>query len=171
MQFIFFSLFLIFLVVAIISIYSFWIGAPIFFSPKRKLRQVLKYVNLPEGSNFYDLGAGTGRTMIIAQKEFNMKVSGFELASPLYILAKINMFFRGVKNELYMRNFYNKDLSNADVVYCFLTPPAMKKLRPKFENELKKGTVVISYAFEIDGWKAENVIFDGRLGKMFVYRT
>lgn len=154
-----------------LSVYSFWIGAPIVFSPKRALRQALAYINLPNGSQFYDLGAGTGRAMIIARKEFNLQTTGFELSPPVFVLAKINLLLHGIKNKLYMKNFYLQNLNDADIVFCFLTPPAMEKLRPKFEKELKKGAIVISYAFDIKRWEAKKIIFDGCPGKTFIYEA
>lgn len=164
-------LFIIIIVIcSVLSIYAFVIGAPIVFSPKKALRQTLKYLDFEPGMKFCDLGAGTGRAMIIAQKEFGYQVVGYELSPPLFVLAKINMLFHGIKNKMHMKNFYSQDLGEVDVVFCFLTSPAMEKLRPKFEHELKKNTVVISYSFSIKGWEPEKIIADGTPGKTFIYR-
>jgi hypothetical protein len=42
---------------------------------------------------------------------------------------------------------FNKDLSEADVVMCYLMPDALKKLEEKLKKELQSGTRVISNRF------------------------
>jgi len=102
-------LFIIIIVIcSVLSIYAFLIGAPIVFSPKKALRQALKYIDLEPGMKFYDLGAGTGRAMIIARKEFGYQVAGYELSPPLFVLAKINLFFHGIGNRLMMEIFISR---------------------------------------------------------------
>jgi ribosomal protein L11 methylase PrmA len=163
------SLLIIFLLTMGVSVYSFWIGAPIVFSPKLALRQALRHLELPKGSRFCDLGAGTGRTMIIARKEFGLQVTGFELSPPLFLISKINFLLNRTKNTLRMKNFYSQNLRENDAIFCFLTSQAMEKLRPKFEKELKNGTIVISYAFEIKDWKPKKVLSGRCPGKTFIY--
>jgi hypothetical protein len=68
-----------------------------------------------------------------------------------------------------VKNFYNQDLSKADIFFCFLTPKAMLKLSAKFESELKPGTRIISYAFSIPGWSPEKIIFNNMPGKIYCY--
>lgn len=117
------------------TLYSFMIGAPILFTPKKSIRETLNFLKLNSETNFYDLGAGTGRSLIIAKKEFGAHTYGFELSPFLFLLAKINLILnKASDSKLYLRNFYNCDLGKADVIFCFLTPPAMQKLREKFED-------------------------------------
>lgn len=157
------------LAISIPTVYGFLIGAPILFSPKKVVEEVLKVVEFKKGENFYDLGMGSGRVMIAADR-LNLNVTGFELSPPIYWFAKLNLFLNGVKkSNLYLRNFYNQDLSQADIIFCFLTPPAMEKLKPKFEKELRVGTRVVSYAFKIDGWEEYRVLDCAPPGKIYIY--
>jgi hypothetical protein len=55
------------------------------------------------------------------------------------------------------RNFYAENLSSADVVCVFLGPDAMKKLSPKFKDELKPGCRIVSYCFSLPGWQPKIV--------------
>lgn len=159
-----------FFVIAIPTIYASFIGAPILASPKKAIRESLKNCQIKPGEKLYELGAGTGRAMVIASNEFGARTIGFEM-SPLFLLiAKINLFLHNArKARIVLANFYNQNLSDADVVFCFLTPKAMKRLKPKFEKELKRGTRVISYAFSIKGWEEEKIINNGYPGKIFIY--
>ena len=53
-----------------------------------------------------------------------------------------------------MKNFFHQDVSDADCIFLYLMPGAMKTLQKKFEKELKPGTKVISHAFKFPGREA-----------------
>ncbi len=157
-------------VIAMMSIYSFYIGAPILFSPKKATMKSLQICQAKPNEKFYDLGAGTGRTMLIAYKKFGLNTYGFELSPALAFMAKYNLWINGVKNStIYLKNFYNANLSDADIIFCFLTPKAMLRLKNKFEKELKTGTRIISYAFNIPDWTPEKIIINSYPGKIYYY--
>lgn len=52
------------------------------------------------------------------------------------------------------KDFHNADLADAALVVCYLTGPAMEKLRPKLEAELPPGALVASNTFAFRGWRA-----------------
>ena len=55
---------------------------------------------------------------------------------------------QGLRNvQFFRRNFYHASFEEASMVVCYLFPGAMKKLRPKFEEELRPGTWVITDRF------------------------
>lgn len=158
------------LLIVPLTLYGFIIGAPIFFSPKKGIGEILILCNPKPGEKFYDLGAGNGRTMILAAKKFELAIFGFELSPLLVLIAKLNLLANGIKKStLYLKNFYNENLSDADIIFCFLTPKAMARLKPKFETELKTGARVISYSFPIKGWQPKKTIRNGYPGNMYLY--
>jgi hypothetical protein len=53
-----------------------------------------------------------------------------------------------------LKDFHNADLADAALVVCYLTGPAMEKLRPKLEAELQPGALVASNTFAFNGWQA-----------------
>ncbi len=160
---------LIFIFLILPTIYAFNIGAPIIVTPKSSLREALKYCKVKKGDTFYDLGSGTGRSLILAQKEFGMKALGFELSPILFLISKVNLFLNRQKIKIKIRNFYNSDLSKANLIFCFLTSKAMEKLVPKFEKELKKGTKIISYSFKLMNWNPIKIIHTDNPGKIYIY--
>jgi len=163
------SILIIVLVITIPTLYGFLTGAPILFSPKKVIGDALKVIRFEKGENFYDLGMGSGRSLIAADR-LELNATGFELSPLIYWFAKFNLFINGVKKaNLYLCNFYHQDLSNADIVFCFLTPPAMERLKPKFEKELKSGARVVSYAFKIKGWEEYQVLDCAPPGKIYIY--
>jgi len=153
-----------------ISYYSFFIGAPYVATPKKAIREIFALAQIKPGQKLYDLGAGDGKALIIAQKEFGAKAIGFELSPIVYTIARLNLLFHGAKVRLYCKNFYKQNLSDADIVFCFLSIPAMARLKPKFEEELRPGTKIISYSFSIHGWEPKKVI-EGYPGKVFLYEV
>jgi len=51
------------------------------------------------------------------------------------------------------KNILKFDLTKADYIYLFLFPALIEKLVPKFDKELKKGTVIISHGFPVNEYK------------------
>jgi hypothetical protein len=154
-----------------LNFYSFFIGAPYFKTPKKAVQEALRAAGAKPGQTLYDLGAGDGKIIWLAEKEFGLKAVGFELSPIVYPIARINLFFHGIKkSRLYCRNFYKQNLAGADIVFCFLSSRSMAKLKPKFEQELTPGSHVISYAFSIPGWRPIEVI-QGYPGRVYLYRV
>lgn len=159
------------IVISIPTFYAGFIGAPLVFTPKGAIRKALRKAGARKGEKFYDLGCGTGRTLIISDKEFGLKTVGFELSPIIYFIAKINIFLNSAKNsEIRMQNAYNQNLSDADIVFCFLSVDPMEKLKSKFLRELKSGARIISYSFKIKGWEPEETI-TGYPGNVYIYRV
>jgi len=155
----FFYFWLGFIVVLLLILGTFALGgylaAPWVPLWKKDVRRMLNLAELKPGETVYDLGAGDGRIIIMAASEFGAKAVGFEIAILPYFLAYIRILLRGLKLRVALkyRNFFKEDLSKADVICAFLTPQAMKKLKPKLEKEAKSGCRIVSYAFSIPGWQ------------------
>lgn len=122
---------------------------------KRDIKRIIEFADVKKGDKVFDLGCGDGRVLIgLANNTQAEYLIGYEISFLFYIWSKLRVIFMGLskKAEIRFGDFLMKDLSSADVIFCFLTPMAMKKLKPKFEKELKKGTKIISYSFTIPGW-------------------
>jgi hypothetical protein len=141
-----------------LTIRSAFLGAPYFVTPKKALREIFQLIQLRPGQTLYDLGAGDGKALVIANKEFGARAVGFELSPIFWAVARLNLLIRGAKAELYCRNFFDQNLSGANVIFCFLSIHAMARLKPKFECELAPGTKIISYAFSIRDWQPKTII-------------
>ena len=86
-----------------------------------------------------------------------------------YLKAKILSF--GYKNvHILYKNFYQFDLSKADVVFCYLFPDVMKKLSKKIKSDLKKGAIFVSCNFELPGFVPDKTLRpEGSLHKDPIY--
>ncbi|MFZ5559229.1 MAG: SAM-dependent methyltransferase [Patescibacteria group bacterium] len=144
----------------ITDIYASVIAAPFFATPKNYIRRAFQACNLKSGEKIYDLGSGDGRALIMAAKEFGANAKGFELSYLLYLISKANILFHHLPKRVEVKwcNFYNEDLRQADVIFCWLTPRAFPKLAQKFNQELKAGTRVIAFSSPLGFWQPEQEI-------------
>jgi len=145
-------------------------AAPFFPTPKMAIRNALKEAELHPGELFYDLGAGTGRVLLIAEKEFGARAIGFEISIIPYCIAWIDLFIHHSRAKLIAKNLFYQNLRDADVIFCFLFPHAMQKIENKFKAELKPGTRIIVYAFPLPTMTPTKTITVHGKWKMFFYK-
>lgn len=135
-------------------------AAPWVPSFKNDFKRIVTLADIKENELVYDLGSGDGRVLVaIANNSKARLIVGYELSFIPYLWSKLRLLFLGMGKRVEIRyaNFLNRDLGQANVIFCFLTPMAMKKLGPKFVRELRKGTRVVSYSFSIPGWQPVTV--------------
>jgi predicted RNA methylase len=133
--------------------------APFVPSPMVVVRHMLQVAELKPGEVIFDLGAGDGRTVIMAAKTFGARGVGVELREDLAKKALSTINENGLTDKVTIVNgdMFQVDLSAADVVFLYLTTSANEKIKPKMENELKSGVRVVSHDYEIIGWKPVKV--------------
>ncbi len=162
---------LVVVVSAITTAWGAWRAAPYVPTRSRDVERMLTMAALKDGETIVDLGAGDGRILLTAAKRFpNLRAIGYELSLPVWLAAWMRIAAAGLRTRASIRlqDFFHQDLSAADVVFCFLTPEAMKKLGPKFKRELRPGTRIISAVFSIAGWTPE--AREKPEGRVVVYR-
>lgn len=121
---------------------------------------MLALAELKPGEVFFDLGAGDGRTVVMAVKEYGARAVGVELREDLVKKALGTVYEQGLQDRITIVNsdMFTVDLSSADVVFLYLTTSANEKIKPKLETELKHGVRVVSHDYEIVGWKPFKVV-------------
>ena len=143
--------------------------APYVPSPIPVIQYMLKLADLKAGEVLFDLGAGDGRTVIMAAKSFGARAVGVELREDLAKKALSTIHDNGLADRVTIVNgdMFSVQLTSADVVFLYLTTSANEKIRPKLENELRKGVRVVSHDYEIVGWrplKVENFCENPKIG-------
>ncbi|MBU1148601.1 class I SAM-dependent methyltransferase [Patescibacteria group bacterium] len=130
-------------------------AAPYVPTQGKDVKRILQIAGLKPNQLVYDLGCGDGRFLVAAAKHFKAKAIGIEMSVLPYLISRLKIQFLGLNNKVKIKfaDFYKVDLKKADVIVCFLTPQAMKKLSPKFKKELKSGAKIVSYAFPMKDWK------------------
>ena len=124
---------------------------------KKDVKRIFQIVNVEPEQMVYDLGSGDGRILIHGAKNYHARCTGCELILYPLVISYINVLLNKVRNKVDIKwqSFYRIKLNKADIVICYLFPGAMKKLKPKFEKELKKGTKVVACGFPVPGWRHE----------------
>lgn len=127
------------------------LAAPWFPTWSRDIARFLRLADIKPGQKFYDLGCGDGK-LVFAAAGAGAQAIGYEISLLPYLLAIVRSF--SIKNsKIIYKNFWKVNLSDADIIYCFLTPKINPKARDKFENELRPGAKIIAYTWPIDGWQ------------------
>jgi SAM-dependent methyltransferase len=130
-------------------------GAPWIPTRETTIRKMLSMAGIKEGDVVYDLGAGDGRIVIAAAKDFKAHSVGIEINPFLVFWARLRT--RSMKLDVQAKivwgNFYREDLSKADVVTLYLWQGTNDALRDKLKRELRTGSRVVSRIFTFSGWK------------------
>lgn len=122
--------------------------APYIPTKSTRIKKLLKQINL-KNKNFYELGSGDGRVVIEAAK-MGANAYGIEQSFLRILYSR----FKRAKNANFIHgDIFKQDLSKADIVFIFLLPKGIKKLKPKLKEELKKGSIVITQTFHFKNWK------------------
>ena len=143
---------------------------------KKDLERINDLADLKKGETFYELGCGDARvSLYLARKNPDVQIVAFELAFPLYLLARMRCFFSSVKNvQIKFADIFREDLSPADKIYVFAMKDSLnKKLKEKFLRELRSNTRIISYAFPMKKWGRE-IIFSkpsDKVSGIYVYEV
>jgi len=134
--------------------------APFVPSPPQVIREMLALAELKAGEVFFDLGAGDGRTVLMAAKELGARAVGVELREDLAKKALSTVYELSLQDRITIVNgdIFKTDLTSADVIFLYLTTSANEKIKPKLENELKRGVRIVSHDYEIVGWKPVKVV-------------
>ena len=144
------------------------IGAPLAITSKKQLKEIIEKMEIKKGDRFYELGSGTGRVMKQAGK--TTKVIGFELSPIYYLISFLNLKLNKIKFKLYLKDFFRASLKEADIVFFFLMPTPIERLKIKLEKELKKETKVISFCFPVKGWTPYLIIKKEKQLPVYFYR-
>jgi SAM-dependent methyltransferase len=128
-------------------------GAPFVPTPMDRVRKMVALAKIKKGQRVYDIGCGDGRFVYLAANEYGAKATGYELSPLVFLLALVRKFFWKSQAQIIFSNFKMHDLSDADIVFCYLLPDTLKMLQPELDKQFKKGTKIFSYAFQIPNWK------------------
>ncbi len=106
-----------------------------------------------------DLGSGDGRIVITAAQRFGARGLGIELDKKLVEQSRRNAEQAHVAGRVSFveGDVLISDISRATVVTVYLLPSLIDRLQPRFVDELKPGTRIVSHAFQMVGWKPDRI--------------
>lgn len=135
-------------------VYALFFGAPYVPIPKYGLDKIIEYADIKPGQKAVDLGSGDGR-IIIAMARAGAIAHGYEINPVLVWWTRRKIKKEGLEGKatVYLKSFWNEDLSKYDVVTLFGVRKIMKRLEEKLDKELKPGAKIISFGFSFPDWQ------------------
>jgi 16S rRNA G966 N2-methylase RsmD len=146
-------------------------GAMYMKIPTRKLKKVMELCKLKPETNVMDLGAGMGAFTFEAANT-GATVTAVEIDPVKVLIMKLLLKQNnaaasaaaktGVQGAVLSKavnfwtvnivkaNLLKVDYSNADVIYCYLSPPLMQAIGEKAQKEMKTGSKIISVEHRIN---------------------
>jgi SAM-dependent methyltransferase len=125
------------------------VGAPWVPTPMSKVHKMLRLAGVGPGDLVYDLGCGDGRMIITAAQHYGAQAVGIEIDPLRYLWCQMRITALGLRGRVRVTygSFYKQDLSDANVVTCYLLQSTNERLESKFRRELCPSTRVVSNTF------------------------
>ena len=101
----------------------------------------------------YDLGCGDGRVLVAAARSFGSRAVGIEIDPLRYLWCQALITVLGLRSRVKVvyGDFFTQDLSDADVVTCYLLQSTNERLQEKLLQELNSNARVVSNEFTFPG--------------------
>jgi SAM-dependent methyltransferase len=121
---------------------------------------------LQPGEHLIDLGCGDGRVLLRAAAFHQARVTGVELDAELAATARRLLADHDQRGQVVEADFAEADLAGADVVFAYLSPATLQRLRPRLATELRRGARVVTTGYAVPGWEPVEAG-----GRCFLYRV
>lgn len=142
-------LFLLFLLSMIWPPDSPW--APWWRTNSETAKAICKLAKINKKDIVYDLGCGDAE-VLLQSATLGASGIGIEIDPLRVFIAKLRVLKRNFQGKIIIKrkNFFKVDISKASVIIVYLVPKTLDKLLPKFKKELRKGTRIVSFRYEIN---------------------
>jgi SAM-dependent methyltransferase len=126
-------------------------------TPQPVVDAMLKLANVQPGEMVYDLGCGDGRAVITAARDFGARGIGVDIDPERIEESNANAKSAGVTErvEFKQADLFQMKFSDADVLFLYLLPKLNVQLRPRILDDLRPGSRVVSHAFSMAEWEAD----------------
>jgi lysophospholipase L1-like esterase len=130
------------------------LDVPFVPTPENVVAKMLELANVGPADVVYDLGSGDGRIVIAAARRHGARGVGIDIDPQRVREARANARKAGVAGrvEFHEGDLFKADIGAASVVTLYLLPSLNLRLRPKLLAELKPGTRIVSYGFDMGDW-------------------
>jgi SAM-dependent methyltransferase len=157
-----------FIILVVFSISAIWTGfrgAPWVPTSMKTVHKMLTLAEVGPGDLVYDLGCGDGRTIITAARRYGARAVGVEIDPLRYLWCQALISVMGLRDRVQVvyGDFFKRDLSDADVVTCYLLQDTNNRLEGKLRQELRSGARVVSNTFTFPGLQKVREDGDARL--------
>lgn len=153
--------------------YAGLIGAPFAPTRSRIVRKAFAEIQLGAEDVLIDLGAGDGRIVLEAARRGAAAI-GYELSPMMWFIAWLRTQFPPTRWKrspvIRFGNFYKQDLSQATVIFAFLTPRTMPCVKQQLSQQvIPNGRYLLVYAFPLRDVKPEKIVTLPKQGAIYIY--
>ncbi len=138
--------------------WPFWAG-----TSDERVVEALRLAGLRPGERLLDLGCGDGRVLVRAAETFGADVRGVELDPALAETARQRLATAGFPGTVLEADFERAPIE-ADVVFAFLSPATLQRLRPRLEH-MASHVRIVTTGYPVPGW-LPNALGD----RVYLYR-
>jgi SAM-dependent methyltransferase len=125
--------------------WPFWAG-----TSDERVDEALRLAGLRPGERLVDLGCGDGRVLVRAALGYGAEVGGVELDPGLAATARQRLAGAGVDGTVLEADFESAPIE-ADVVFAFLSPATLQRLRPRLAA-LPSHARIVTTGYPVPGW-------------------
>ncbi|RPH43406.1 MAG: class I SAM-dependent methyltransferase [Burkholderiales bacterium] len=139
-------------------------------TPDALVDRMLRMAQVTPNDFVVDLGAGDGKIVIAAARDFKCRALGVEFNPDMVGVARRNAEKAGVANlaKFEQGDIFAFDYSAATVVTMYLLPGLNLKLRPTL-LKMKPGTRLVTHQFTMGSWEPDDSsTVDGRPGYLWI---
>jgi precorrin-6B methylase 2 len=131
--------------------------SPFITTPSDVVERMLRLAGAGPSDLVVDLGSGDGRIVIDAARKFGARGLGIELDPLLVTKSRDNVREAQLADRVSIvhGDVLKADISQASVVTVYLLPSLIDRLQPRFIEELRPGTRIVSHAFQMVSWKPD----------------
>ena len=133
--------------------------APFVPTPDDVVYRMLALAEVTANDVVYDLGSGDGRIVIAAAQQFGARGVGIDIDPQRIAESNANAERAGVRHlvEFIEMDVMEADVSDATVVTLYLLSSSNAKLRPILTRQLPPGARIVSHAFSMGDWEADEI--------------
>lgn len=130
-----------------------------------RIDRALEMAALETGEHLVDLGCGDGRVLLRAAVLRGARVTGIELDPDLAEAARTLLRDHDAEGVVIEGDFSEAPVTDADVVFAYLSPSTLQRLRPTLAA-VPAGTRIVTTGYAIPGWEPVEAG-----GRCFLYRA
>ena len=172
------SLFELSLIVSLIavSLSIVWSTLKVGISPmpsSRKARNaIIKLIDDTGNGPVYELGSGWGGLALLLAKRFPKRsIISYEVSFIPWLISVIFQKLLRIDNlKIYRKDFLRADLSEAEVIVCYLHTEGMQQIADKLKDEEQGNCFLISSTFALPGYPIDRSVQINDFYKSPVYR-
>jgi hypothetical protein len=98
-------------------------------------------------------------------------IEGIEIAPLPWLVSVVRALLRRSSAVFKLGDYRELDFANYDVIFAYLSPAAMQALWQKSHVEMRPGSLLISYEFEIQGVPPTQILTNGEQeAKLYVWK-